>query len=248
MSWISKIFKKDNDLPPVNLSSLKTDFHSHLIPGIDDGSPDISTSLKLIKGLHQLGYQKLITTPHIMSDFYKNNPEIIMNGLKEIRDACAKENIHVKLEAAAEYYLDEGFEILIQKKELLSFGNNYVLFELPFIAEPQNLTATIFELQTAGYRPILAHPERYSYWYKDFHKYREMKDRSVFLQLNFLSLTGAYSPETKKIAEKMVDEGLVDFIGTDCHNLNHLNMIEQNLGLRYLHKLMDSGLLKNSEL
>lgn len=248
MDWLKQLLGMEPNLPDVDLSKLHTDFHSHLIPGIDDGSPDIQTSMELIKGLNSLGYKKLITTPHVMSDYYKNDKQTILYGLEEIRNASAEERLDVKLEAAAEYYLDEGFEELIKQKELLTFGNNYVLFELPFIAEPQNLTAIIFDLQTAGYRPILAHPERYSFWYKDFDKFHEMKNKSVFLQLNILSLSGVYSPETKKIAERMIDEDLVDFLGTDCHNVQQLKMIKENLNNKYLHKLIDSGKLMNHEL
>lgn len=248
MDWLRKLLNISEKLPEVELSRLHTDFHSHLIPGIDDGAPDISSSLELIKGLHELGYRKLITTPHVMSDYYKNESRSILKGLDELREACSRENLNVELEAAAEYYLDEGFEKLIKKKDLLTFGNNYVLFELPFISEPQNLTAIIFELQTAGYRPILAHPERYPFWYKDFEKFQDMKDRSVMLQMNILSLTGIYSAETKKIAERMVDEELFDFIGTDCHNIQQLKLIKDNLDLKYLHKLMDSGKLMNAQL
>ena len=119
---------------------------------------------------------------------------------------------------------------------------------LPFVAEPPNLAATIFELQTNGYKPILAHPERYGFWYNTFNKYHEMKDKGVALQLNILSLIGHYSPETRKIAERMIDENLISFLGSDCHNLHHLELIEEARTKNYLHKLVDSGLLQNKVL
>jgi tyrosine-protein phosphatase YwqE len=123
-----------------------------------------------------------------------------------------------------------------------------VLFELPFIAEPPNLASAVFELQTNGYKPILAHPERYGFWYKDFDKYHEMKDRGVHLQLNILSLIGHYSPETQKIAERMIDEDLVTFLGSDCHNVGHQQLIEIARTKPYVHQLIESGKLLNSRL
>lgn len=248
MGWLRNFLRQEKMLDNADLSKLKTDFHSHLIPGIDDGSPDMESSLEMIKKFQEFGYEKLITTPHVMSDFYKNDKQIILNGLAELNSACVEAGIDIELEASAEYYLDENFEKLIDKKELLPFGDNYILFELSFMAEPKNLNDIIFKLQMAGYKTILAHPERYRFWYDDFEKYRELKNRSVLFQINMLSLAGAYSPETKRIAERLIDEDMVEFIGSDCHNIDQLEMIESNLGRKYLHKLMDSGNLKNQEL
>lgn len=248
MGLLDKLFGKEKLLQPVDVSRIHTDFHSHLIAGIDDGSPDIDSSLEMIQKFRELGYKKLITTPHVMNDYYKNERETILSGLEQLKTACAHSGIDIELEAAAEYYLDEGFEKLIDNQEILSFGDGYVLFELSFLAEPQNLNDIIFKLQTAGYKTILAHPERYRFWYHDFEKFRELKNRSVFFQINMLSLAGAYSPETKKIAERMIDEEMVEFIGSDCHNINQLKMLEENLGRKYLHKILDSGKLMNNEL
>lgn len=248
MSFFSKLFKKEEEMTPASLGQLKVDFHSHLIPGVDDGSRSMEETIKLIQGFKKLGYKKLITTPHVMSDFYKNTPEIILGGLEKVRQELEKQQIEMEIEAAAEYYLDEYLNEKIKSKSLLTFGQNHLLFELPFVAEPPNLAATIFELQTNGYKPILAHPERYGFWYNTFNKYHEMKDKGVALQLNILSLIGHYSPETRKIAERMIDENLISFLGSDCHNLHHLELIEEARTKKYLHKLVDSGLLQNKVL
>ena len=116
---------------------------------------------------------------------------------------------------------------LINQKKILTLKDNYVLFELPFMSEPPNFQEVVFAFQTSGYKPILAHPERYSYWYDDFEKYEELKAKGILLQLNLLSLTGHYSPQTKKVAEKMVEANLVDAVGTDCHRIEHLGIIEK---------------------
>lgn len=245
MNLFKNIFKKQPKLPPIELSIFGTDFHSHLIPGIDDGAPDMEASITMIKRFKELGYKKIITTPHVMCDFYKNTPEIILKGLDNVRNELTKQNINIKIEAAAEYNLDDGLEKLINNKQVLTFGDNYVLFELPFLSEPRNLQEIIFNFQTSGYKPILAHPERYSYWHDNFEIYEELQAKGVLLQLNLLSLTGHYSPQVKKIAEKLVEANLIDGVGTDCHRIEHLMTIEDSLTNKYVHQLANKENLLN---
>lgn len=249
MTWIKQLFSKEKVLPPADLGVILTvDVHSHLIPGIDDGSKDMEDSIAMIRRFVELGYKKIITTPHVMSDYYKNSPDTILDGLKALRLELEKQYISIEIEAAAEYYLDENLEEKIELQQILSFGDGYVLFELPFMSEPPNLADIIFKFQTNGYKPILAHPERYGFWYNDFNKFIEMKDKGVHLQLNILSLLGHYSPETQKIAERLIDEKLISFLGTDCHNLVHLDLIDKVRSKKYLHQLLESGELKNQSL
>lgn len=248
MSFFNKIFKSEPKLDPINLSEFGSDIHSHLIPGIDDGSPNMETSVKLVKKFVALGYKKVVTTPHIMCDYYNNTPDKILKGLDELREELFRQNITVDISAAAEYNLDDGLQTLIDKKDILTFGDNHVLFELPFMQEPRNLQEIIFNFQMAGYKPILAHPERYTFWYDEFEKYDELKSRGVLLQMNLLSLTNHYSPQTRKVAEKMVDANLVDAVGTDCHRIEHLMMLEDHLNLKHIHKLANQEKLLNKTL
>jgi protein-tyrosine phosphatase len=249
IDFVKNLFgKKESALPPADLSQLKCDVHSHLLPGLDDGSKSMEESLELIRKFKELGYSKLITTPHVMWDYYKNSSEKILTSLNTVREAIAKEGIDIILEASAEYYLEHEFEEKIELQQLLSFGDNYVLFELPFFYPPDSLNSTIFRLQTNGYKPILAHPERYGYWHNYFNKYLELKEKGVVLQLNIGSLTGHYSLEVKMIAEKLIEEGMIELIGSDCHHINHLNLLEQARTLPYFHKLIESGNLINSKL
>jgi len=155
--FFKKIFHKEQ-FPIIDFSVFKTDMHSHLIPGIDDGSQSLEQSIEIIRAFKSLGYQKIITTPHIMCDYYKNTPEIIWGGLEKLRAELTRLNISIEIEAAAEYNLDDGLEKIIDDKQLLTFGNNHVLFELPFMQEPQNFQEIVFKFQTHGYKPILAHP------------------------------------------------------------------------------------------
>src|ERR1035437_1025040 len=218
------IFKKNKRLQtPVDLSVLGCDIHSHLIPSIDDGSQGIEDSIKMISELHQLGYTKIITTPHIMGDFYKNTPEIILSGLEKVKQALKQENIPVELSAAAEYYLDYDFEKKLDEEKLLTFGNNYLLFEVSYMNPPDNLHHIIFKMQTLGYKPVLAHPERYNFWHTEFEKYESFIDKGVLLQMNINSLTGYYSIPTKRIAEKLIDKNMISLLGTDCHHIGHVH-------------------------
>lgn len=248
MGFFSNLFSSKEKLEPADLSVLKTDLHSHFIPGIDDGSQSIEETITLLQEMIALGYKKVITTPHIMSDYYKNTPEIILGGLEKVKAAIAENKLDIEIEAAAEYYLDDFFEEKVEAKQLLTFGNNNILFELPFVSEPPMLNRAIFAMQTVGYRPIIAHPERYTFWYNDFSKYEALQDKGVLLQLNINSLSGHYPPETKKMAIKLIDAGMISYLGSDCHNLNHVNMMQDARTEKSLHKLLESGSLLNSTL
>lgn len=240
-SLFSKFSKTDS--APVDFSTVKTDMHSHLIPGIDDGAKTIEDSITLVRRLHELGYRKAITTPHIMSDFYKNTPEIIHAGLEKVRQAIANENIEFQIEAAAEYYLDDGFLPKLENEKLLTFGNNYLLFEISYINCPDNLKEIIFQMQVHGYKPIMAHPERYPFWFNRFDEYRSFKDQGVLLQINANSLSGYYGFEAKKVAEKLIDNEMVDLIGTDMHNLTHAEALKKTAKEKSFRKLLEFNLI-----
>lgn len=248
MGLFQRIFSRRTELEPADLSVLGADIHSHLIPGIDDGAATLEDSIILIEQLQAFGYRKLITTPHVMSDYYRNGPHNILPGLETLRKALKEKGISIELEAAAEYYLDEAFPGMLERGELLSFGNKYVLFEMGFMSESPNLKEVLFELQLAGYKPVLAHPERYPYWFQAFSKIVDLHDKGVILQLNINSLTGAYGPEVRKNAEKMVELNLVSFLGSDCHHIGHVERMDHARKSPHLHKLLASGKLMNSSL
>jgi protein-tyrosine phosphatase len=222
------LFKKDNEpLVAFDFSLLGTDIHSHLIPGIDDGSPSMEESLQLIKGMVALGYDKLITTPHVMSDYYKNTTEGILSGLANLKKCADAEQLNAEIQAAAEYYMDYEFIGKLAKHDLLTFGSNYLLVECSFIEPLRNLEEVIFEIQVNGYRPVLAHPERYQFWHNNLKYLHQLKDRDVLFQLNILSLTGLYSREVELVANYLVDNKMFEFIGTDLHHTKHLEFLQQ---------------------
>lgn len=234
------------------LAALGTDMHSHLLPGLDDGAETVAHSLELLRELRALGFRKLVMTPHIMGDFYKNTPAGIRAALRELQTAAAAAGLgDVALECAAEYYLDEWLgRKLADGTELLSFGGEqrYLLFETSYLNEPFNLLATIFELKAAGYRPVLAHPERYVYFYGRFAEIEKLrKEYGVLLQLNLNSLAGYYSPAAQRAAEKLIDAGLIDFVGTDTHHLRHTATLgTKTISSAYFRKLLALPLLNSS--
>jgi protein-tyrosine phosphatase len=230
------------------LASLRTDMHSHLLPGLDDGAETVEHSIELLRALQALGYRKLVMTPHIMGDFYKNTPEGIRSALAAMQYAAVEADLtEVELHCAAEYYLDEWFgKRLDRGDELLTFGGDkrYLLFETSYINEPFNLSETIFRLQSMGYKPVLAHPERYTYFYGRFDDLKKVRDNGVLLQLNLNSLAGYYSSGAKRMAEKLIDARMVDMVGTDAHNIKHTSTLrDKTLSTSYMRKLLDLPLL-----
>ncbi len=246
MGFFTNIFKQKEPPALLDFSSIKTDIHSHLIPGIDDGAKTMDESIELIKVQYELGIRNFVTTPHIMSDFFKNTPEIILGGLNELRIVLKQENIDVTINAAAEYYLDEGFVHKLDHEKLLTIGDNYLLFEISYINPPDNLRDVIFKIQTNGYKPILAHPERYPFYYKHFDEYKRIRDSGVLLQINFNSLAGYYGIEAKKIAEQLIDEKMVDLIGSDMHHSRHAHCMRKVCSEKYFYKVAEMNLLNKT--
>ena len=245
LKWFSKK-KIELELDPLDFSVLKTDIHSHFIPGIDDGSPDMETTISLIKEMQGLGFKKVITTPHVMSDFYKNTSDIILKGLTDIRSELKVQNINMEIEAAAEYYIDYDFEQKIGKEKFLTFGDNYILVELSFMEAPKNLFDIIFKLQLEGYKVVLAHPERYAFFTMD--DYEELVNRGVLLQINWLSIIGYYSPQIEQKTKDLIAADMVSFIGSDCHNMNHAELYKKCQTKKGWHDLNNSSKLLNNTL
>jgi tyrosine-protein phosphatase YwqE len=204
-----------------------TDLHSHILPGIDDGSPNVETSIRLIKGLIELGVKRSIATPHVISDLYRNNPSTIGSALNLLREEIKKEGLKFEVDAAAEYMLDSSFFELLEKNEqLLTLKDNIILTEFSYASMPDDPGKYSFAIQMAGYNPILAHPERYPYYYGNNNMYHRFVELGFMLQLNLLSLTGYYGKEAAKAANYMLKNELVSFVATDLHHERHLSMLK----------------------
>ncbi|MGY4383055.1 protein-tyrosine phosphatase [Pedobacter sp. UYP24] len=218
------IFKKKTHV--TNIEWLGVDMHSHLLPGIDDGSPDVEQSVKLIKKLNELGFTKFLCTPHIFKELYPNTCDTINTALKSTEAALKKANVNVELRAAAEYMLDENFEI---GDDLMCLPDKFILVEMSYLNESPNVEKVIFDMQIKGFKVILAHPERYNFYHLDLSKFQRYKDMGVLFQLNLLSVTGYYGKEVKKTAEYLLQNQMYDLAGTDLHHDKHLDALTKSI-------------------
>lgn len=224
LSWLFDKKKKNE----VNLSHIGLDLHSHLIPGIDDGVETIEESVEMLEKMQLLGFRKVVTTPHVMWDCYKNTPDTILHGLADIRLAARNAGLSIQIDAAAEYFIDEHFvEMLSTGSPLLTLPGNRVLVELPYSTPLMNTSETLFYIIEKGYRPVLAHPERYTYFYSDPTAYKKLCDQGCELQVNILSLCNYYGENVHKMAVSLLKQGLITFLGTDAHRLQHLQLIDK---------------------
>lgn len=229
-----KIFLKD--LIPDNY----VDIHSHLLPAIDDGAKNIEESQFLISELKKIGFSKFITTPHVFSGVWDNTKEKINSNHKETLSFFSDKSIDVKLNAAAEYLLNDHFVELLNRNEILTLKDNYVLVEMSYINPPIQLYDIIFKIQVAGYIPILAHPERYAFYHKSTDEYKKLKKSGCLFQLNLLSTVGYYGSEVMKTADFLLSKDMIDYVGSDVHHKQHINAFSNKILIKNQKALTDT--------
>ncbi len=227
------------DLIPKNF----VDIHSHILPGIDDGPQEINESIDLINKMKEIGFSKIVATPHTYAGLYDNTNESICESFLEISSFFKENNF---LGYASEYMLDYSIIEKANENKLLTIKNNFVLVEMSFISEPYNLFEIIFSLIMNKYIPIIAHPERYRFLHKDIKKFKKLRDMGCFFQLNMCSLTGYYGSDIVKFCDKLFDENLVDFMGSDFHSVNNFNEIKKVVKIKNIEKL-EHALSKNNK-
>lgn len=240
------IFNSKVTLPIGEL--LQVDMHSHILPGIDDGAKDVEESINLIDGLLNMGYKELIATPHVLLDYYPNTPESIESAKQQLQAELDKRGYDLSITYAAEYMLDHHFLTLLEADNVLSFGNQYLLVETMFQQMPYDLENMLFQIQLKKYQPVLAHPERYLYVDKTLKQLEPLKDRSCLFQVNLLSFLGYYGKREQEIALRLLDSGMVDFIGTDMHHDRHLRNAENFIVPRKVAAKLEKLSFKNKEL
>lgn len=233
-------FRKKVEAPELQqYFPISSDMHSHILPGIDDGSPDLKTSIALIRGLMNLGVTRSVATPHIIGDLYRNNPDTIGKALKSLKDELARQKLKFEVSAAAEYMLDSYFfEILNSGNKLLTIRDNIILTEFSYASRPDDPGKLSFAIITAGYTPILAHPERYPYYYGNLKFFHRLADLGFLLQVNLLSLTGYYGKEAAKVAHYLVKNDMVAFLGTDLHHDRHMQALSDPANRKLFSKLL----------
>lgn len=208
------------------------DIHSHLLPGIDDGAKTFSDSLNLTKELQSFGVSQFITTPHIIRDIWDNNNQNIKATEEATREELQKNNVSLPFKAAAEYMMDDSFVSLFQTGNLLTLKDNYVLVEMSYINPPIQLYSILFDLQVAGYIPVLAHPERYVFFHNDIEQYKKLINAGCLLQLNLLAVVGYYGAGIAQVADKLLQNGMYSFTGSDVHHNNHIAAFHQKIRIK----------------
>jgi len=247
MAGILNFWKKSK--PAGDYASLRADMHSHLIPGIDDGSPDMQTSLEMIKAMRELGFKRIITTPHIMWDMYKNTGPDILRMAEDLKKEVKDNNIDVEISAAAEYFLDDHVKELLMKKEpLLTIGRNMVLVEFSLASPPLDLKELLFEMQLQGYLPVIAHPERYVYSERNKDFFTDLKAAGYLFQLNLFSLGGLYGKGPMNLAQYMLKNDFYDLVGTDLHHQKQLDILLHPSILSAVSDLLEKDRLLNPSL
>lgn len=227
MSLLSRLFHKTY---PPDYSEC-TDWHSHILPGVDDGVRTLDESIAVLSELEQLGIKKVWLTPHIMEDIPNTTA-----GLRECFNMLKSEyegNICLRL--ASENMIDALFAERLKAGDFLPIGENadMLLVETSYFNAPVNLTDTFERIKSKGLYPVVAHPERYNY-IDDMAQYREWKAAGVKFQLNILSLSGIYGPGAKKKAVNLLRNDMYDFAGSDLHRATHIDYLRK---LRVPHSL-----------
>lgn len=215
------------------------DIHSHLLPGIDDGAKSISSTERLAKSFQEMGFSQFITTPHVSHYIWNNSREDIIDNHKATKLLLEERNIQIPFQAAAEYFMDDCFETHFQNKKLLTLKDNYVLVEMSYMNAPVQLYKILFDLQVAGYIPVLAHPERYLFYHKNFNEYEKLKKAGCLFQLNLLAVAGYYGSEITKTSEQLLKKGMYNFAGTDIHHSNHVAAFHQKIKIENTNALKE---------
>lgn len=240
------IFKKKQQSLISLLPSNYIDIHSHLLPGLDDGAKNMEASVALLKRMQNLGISNFVFTPHVMEGVWENSSELISKRLDEFKAHLKMLGIEVPtLRAAAEYMLDDNFLKLLKQEKLRTIIDSTILVELSYLSAPYNVYETLFEIQLKGYQPLLAHPERYSFYHQNFNEYYKLKEAGCQFQLNLLSLSDYYGKNVQKIAIRLLEEKMIDFVGSDVHHQRHLDALEK-INNRKLIELVSPILEKNS--
>ncbi|MDE6008591.1 MAG: capsular biosynthesis protein [Muribaculaceae bacterium] len=209
-------FKKTTSIRQAGLLTGLTDWHSHILPGVDDGVKTMEESLLILKSFEELGVKKVWLTPHIMED-YPNTPADLKSRFSELQKEWKGD---VEIALAAENMLDNLFEERLEANDLLPIGEegNHLLIETSYYTPPYGMDDMIEAIFRKGYFPILAHPERYRYMEEK--DYKKLHERGVKMQMNYLSLAGGYGEQARKKAEWLLSKGMIGYFGSDIHRHN----------------------------
>ena len=216
------------------------DIHSHLLPGIDDGAKSIEDTSEMLLQLKSIGFEKCITTPHSLPGVWENTKEGILTTFIQTKSELPESTSEMLYITASEYMMNETFHERIQTDELLTIKDNLVLVEMSYLNPPLALLDIIFELKLKGYQPILAHPERYFFYHQNQKMYKTLKELDVLFQLNLLSTVGYYGSSVAIIADMLLKDNFIDFVGSDVHHMRHVNSFQNKITIKSEKKLIEA--------
>lgn len=237
------IFKSKPELTSL-IPTNYVDIHSHILPGIDDGAKNVKDSNYLLDSMKKIGFQKVITTPHTMSNVWNNTNETIKDSHTTVKHELPELSNSLYLQYASEYFIDEHFVEHFKKNQLLTLKDNFVLVEMSYLNPPIPLHEYLFDLQLAGYQPVLAHPERYVYYHHNFKDYEKLKKMGCLFQLNLLSSVGYYGKEVALAAEKLLQTDMINYVGSDIHHKQHIDSFKRKTiikSCKQLEKAIDNN-------
>lgn len=197
------------------------DFHTHILPNIDDGSRSIEETFNLIEEAKKAGFDKIVLTPHYMEGYYETDV-----AEREVWLSAISKNLNIKkfegnLYLGNEIYMSDNMISLLENAKASTINNtSYVLFDLPLNVEPLNLYDVIHQMQQYKIVPILAHPERYLFMQKEPELLYELVEKGVLLQSNYGSIIGEYGRKAQRLVKKMLENKLVHFLGSNVHREN----------------------------
>ena len=204
------------------------DFHSHILPNIDDGSTNMQESIKLIKEAEQVGFTGIVSTSHYLENYFEcgeKERKKLLNDLEDKIESNKAVNVSKKIQLylGSEIYVTQNMiELLKEGKASSINGTKYVLFELPMNSKPLFVKEIVYKLIENGYKPVIAHPERYSYVKEDITYVEELKKMGALFQANYGSVIGMYGIEAKKTIKKLLKKDLISFLGSDVHRAGQI--------------------------
>ncbi|MBQ9219015.1 MAG: hypothetical protein IJ613_06535 [Muribaculaceae bacterium] len=205
-----------------------TDVHSHILPGVDHGAQTVEDSLEMLRAERRMGIARVVLTSHVTAETFENTPDTLRPAFETLKQAVAQTEdlCHMKLFLSAEYRMDEFWNKQYALDNQIAMPGNYILMENSFHQELLGLDDLLFDLKVKGYKPILAHPERYSYYAMRKQRLEQLHTTGVKFQVNLLSLAGYFGQHCRETALWLVKNGMVDMLGTDMHGMDHARVIQ----------------------
>ena len=233
-SMFGKLFKRSKEQVKLFYN---TDVHCHILPGVDHGSQSMEQSLEMLRAEAEMGINRVILTSHVTAITFENTRETLTDAFMKLKDAVTDEGMDMELFLSAEYRMDEYFDKEYAADHLIPMPGNHILLENSFQQELMNLDDLLFDMQVKGYRTILAHPERYTYYSRRRKRYEQLHNAGARFQVNILSFTGYFGEEARDSALWFAHNGMIDYLGSDMHNVKHAHIIMDYLNSKEWKKL-----------